>query len=69
MRDFVIRALMLLPLRTRLWLQAQCTRPLLWLLFHLETESVTVAPVGPGFFRYHCVGWLAVRHEYGSWDL
>jgi len=54
---------MLLPLRTRLWLLAQCTRPLLWLLFHLETESVTISPVGTGFCRYRM--WLSWRAAMG----
>ena len=58
LRDFAIHALMLLPLRTRLWLLARCTRLLLWLLFHLEREPVTIAPVGPGWCRYRLwLGW------------
>ena len=52
LRDLAIRALMLTPLWTRLWVMAQCTRPLLWLLFHLEKDPMTIAPVGPGFCRY-----------------
>jgi FkbM family methyltransferase len=52
LRDFTIKALMLLPLSIRLWLLSSGTRPLLWLLFHLETEAVTIAPMGPGFCRY-----------------
>ncbi len=54
---------MLLPLRARLWLQNRCTRPLLWFLFHLETEPVTIAPVGPDFCRYRM--WLNWQDDTG----
>jgi FkbM family methyltransferase len=47
---------MMLPLGARLWLENRWSRPLLWFLFHLETDNLTIAPVGPAFCRYRM--WL-----------
>ena len=62
-RDLTIWFLTLLPLRTRVWLLERWLRPLLWFMFHLESDVVTIAPVGPDFCRFRMsYAWQDAPH-------
>jgi len=52
-RDSVLRAFVLQPLAVRRWLMSHFQRPLLKLLFSLNSEEITLSPVGlpPHRFR------------------
>jgi FkbM family methyltransferase len=62
-RDFVLRAFVFQPLAVRRWLMSHFQRPLLKLLFSLNSEAVTLSPAGlpPHRFRMwlHWQGSLA----------
>jgi FkbM family methyltransferase len=62
-RDFVLQAFALQPLAVRRWLMSNFQRPLLKLLFGLNSEAITLSPAGlpPHRFRMwlHWQGSLA----------
>src|SRR5882762_560579 len=62
-RDFVVQTFALLPLAARRWLMSHFQRPLLKLLFSLNSETITLSPAGlpPHRFRMwlHWQGSLA----------
>ncbi len=56
LRDVVVEALARLPLSVKTFMIRRCRRALLWVLFHLESERITIARVGPSLCRY--LMWL-----------
>jgi FkbM family methyltransferase len=62
-RDFVVKAFVLQPLALRRWLMSHFQRPLLKLLFSLNSDAITLSPAGlpPHRFRMwlHWQGSLA----------
>jgi FkbM family methyltransferase len=52
LRNLVLGAMAKLPSKTRIWALNRLRRPILWTLFHLETEPVTVSSAGPSYCRY-----------------
>jgi FkbM family methyltransferase len=55
-RDVVVEALAFLPVRLKRLMMSKLRRPLLWLLFHLETERATIARAGLPLHRFRM--WL-----------
>ena len=52
LRDLVVGAMTKTPPGTKAWAIDRLRRPILWTLFRLENESVTVCSAGPSYCRY-----------------
>jgi FkbM family methyltransferase len=57
LRDLITEALALLPLKVKTVLVSRCGRILLWVLFRLEKDALTIARAGPSFQRFPM--WLS----------
>jgi FkbM family methyltransferase len=55
-RDVVVEALAFLPVRVKRLIMSKFRRPVLWVLFHLETEPITIARAGLPLHRFRM--WL-----------
>jgi len=51
-RQVFLGAMLKLPAGTRSWALQRFRRPLLWTLFQLESEVISVSSAGPSFCRY-----------------
>ena len=71
LRDLVVATMAKTPPGTRAWAIARLRRPILWTLFRLENEPVTVCSAGPSYCRYRMrlVWQNATEMVLGSYEL